>query len=566
MVGTVMRQGLTRSSCGLAAARASCRLAAAGASCRLAAAGFSFRLYSNLAPAKPVITIPVKVQQRAVKRHKNLRLLTRDMDKQQFRAAPLVIASKRPEFHHYRSQTYGVLQTLKLASGGWHNRKSYGDYFTINPFKAPSANSFAKGMETAPKFSDYEKLDPRIAAALSVCGFLQPTNIQHETLSSTLASEDHALIASETGNGKTLCFLIPMIQNILHIKEANQNRRRRLNAPYGVVLAPTRELAVQIGEAARGICAQLGLTVIVQLGGSIKQKILRGQREEVDLLVGSVGGLAKLFHEGHNSAANVCEVALDEIDTLLDDTFKDSVMSLLRKFGQSGQSLLTGVRLYMAGATFPTNFNQYMSEIIEVENVQKFATKDLHRVQAHVPQKFIRVAPSSKPEILRDLLEKDGAKKKKTLIFSNKASTCGFVSMFLNENNIKCIYFDQNVHWRYRQRHLDEFLIGDTNVLSATDLASRGLDTQQVQHVINYDFPLNPADYIHRAGRVGRVGANGCGHVTSLVDSSLGVDVLQRIETSVRKNAEIRSVNNNIIRIIEHRHRKKLGLPPADEL
>lgn len=473
--------------------------------------------------------------------------------------------SQRAEYNHHRGQTYGRLDTLRLASGGWKHRESYGDYFTINPFKPASASSFAKGLETPPLFSQYEDLDTRLVSALAECGYQRPTNIQHTVLPALLSSDDHSLIASETGNGKTLCFLIPMLQSILRLKEAHTNRKRLLNAPYGVVVAPSRELAMQIGAVASGLASKLGISVAVQLGGSIRRQILSGPRAETDLLVGSLGGLSKLFHQRHNSPENVCEVALDEIDTLLDDTFKDAVVSFLRKFGMSGSSLLTGVRLHMAGATFPTNFDQYMSEIIEVETVQKFATNELHKVQAHVPQKFIRVAPSKKADLLRETIEKDAAKKKKTIVFSNKAATAHFVCKYLEENSISCIQFDQTVHWTNRQKQLEEFLLGDTNVLSATDLASRGLDTVQVHHVVNFEFPLNPADYIHRAGRVGRVGAQGTGHVTSFVDSALGVEVLQRIETSVRKNMEILNVNNNIVRIIEHRLRKKQGLPPPHQ-
>ena len=93
--------------------------------------------------------------------------------------------------------------------------------------------------------------------------------------------------------------------------------------------------------------------------------------------------------------------------------------------------------------------------------------------------------------------------------------------------------------------------------MSSTDIMSRGIDTQNVAHVINYDFPLNPADYIHRVGRVGRVGGVKNGHVTSLVDNAGGVMVLQNLETAVRKNIEIQKVNNNIIRIIEKRAERK---------
>ncbi|XP_023347846.1 probable ATP-dependent RNA helicase DDX28 [Eurytemora carolleeae] len=233
------------------------------------------------------------------------------------------------------------------------------------------------------------------------------------------------------------------------------------------------------------------------------------------------------------------------------------MITFLRKFGQSAVSLFQGVRIIMTGATFPTNFDAYISELLDVENIQKISTDQLHRVLLHFPQKFIRVALSRKLESFMEIIEKDSSKQKKTLIFSNKASTADFLSMHLNEQNIPCINFDQNVHWKQRENHYRKFAEGEVNVMSATDLASRGLDTTMVNHVINFDFPLNAADYIHRVGRVGRIGGPGSSHVTSLVDNPLAVEVLNRIELAARKNQEIQNVNNNIVRIIQHRIDKK---------
>jgi len=332
----------------------------------------------------------------------------------------------------------------------------------------------------------------------------------------------------------------------------HSGERRGNNFPLALVVAPSKELAAQIGAVARRLCDSLGIKVEVALGG---QRTFKGQ---TDLLVGSFGCLMKSFSTGAYSRKYVSTIALDEIDTLLDDTFKPALVEFLQKFGQSMQTLLTGIQIIMTGATFPTNFEQYIGEALDVENIQRFSTDQIHKILFHIPQKFIRVAPSRKLETLRQLLERDLVKNKKTIIFSNKGSTADFLDMFLQENNIKCLNFNQNVYWKERDRHFREFAFGNqVNILSATDLASRGLDTSMVNHVINYDFPLNPADYIHRVGRAGRVGGVGNSHVTSLVDNALGIEVLQRIELAARKNTEINNVNNNIIRIIRHRQQKK---------
>jgi len=507
-------------------------------------------------PAPLRITIPVPVQNRNLKRIRKPRTIQKDLDKEKLKNKHVIISAKNKSLNHRKSQTYGAFDKLPLVSGGWHHRKSIGDYFTINPFITPDSTGFRNEFRNPPTFRDYD-LDPRLVEALTKCGFTKSTNIQHEAIPKMLEFADcNTMIAAETGNGKTLAFLIPMLNSILKMKDVEE--KVEINSPYGVVVTPGRELADQIGGVAENICHYLGLNVRVLKGGQIRRQILHGPREDIDLVVGSQGGLSKLFHEKYMKRHRVSTIALDEIDTLLDDTFKDDLISFLKHFGQSGQSLLTGTTILMAGATFPTNFDNYLEEVMDMQDVLKVSTPSIHRMLFHIPQKFLRVSPVKKTEALLDILEKDVAKKKKVLIFSNKSSTSDFVQMFLNENNIDCINFNAAHNYHHRRGTLDKFLTGEVLIMSSTDLMSRGIDTQNVSHVINYDFPLNPADYIHRVGRVGRVGGVQNGHVTSLVDNIGGVMVLQNLETAVRKNMEIQKVNNNIIRIIEKRTEKKL--------
>jgi len=501
------------------------------------------------------ITIPVPVQNRALKRIRDPKRIKKELDKEKLKNKAVIISAKNKSLNHTKSQTYGTFDKLPLVSAGWHHRKSIGDYFTINPFRAPESTNFNKELKNPPTFHDYG-LDPRLVDALSKCGFTKTTNIQHEAIPKILEFSDcNSLIAAETGNGKTLAFLVPLLNNILKQKDIEEEVQ--MNSPYGLVVTPGRELADQIGAVAQDICHYLGLRVSVLKGGQIRKQILHGAREQMDLVVGSYGGLDKLFHDGYVKRNRVSTIALDEIDTLLDDTFKDDLISFLKRFGHAGQSMVTGVTILMAGATFPTNFDNYLDEVMDVQEVLKVSTPNIHRMLFHFPQKFMRVSPVKKKEALLEILEKDAAKKKKILIFSNKATTSDFVQMFLNQNNIDCVNFNAAHYYKYRRDTLDSFISGQVNIMSCTDLMSRGIDTHNVNHVINYDFPLNPADYIHRVGRVGRVGGVQNGHVTSLVDNLGGVMVLQNLETAVRKNMEIQKVNNNIVRIIQARAERK---------
>jgi len=548
----------------------------------------------HVEPPKQRITLPVPVQERALRRQRKPKNLRAAMDREQLKDKPLVISTRRKELNQRKGQTYGRLETLPLVSAGWHHRKSIGDHFTIQPIMGNKATNFGKknqsGKEVGkekqgvggggrqPTFADYG-LDPALVSALSRCGFTKSTNIQHEAIPSLLEYSDcHALIASETGNGKTLAMAVPIIQAVLALKAKEDEIRKMsqvsemkiskeesrplgkvaVNSPYAVIVTPGRELADQIGALLKSVCAQVEVRVHVFKGGNIERQVADGPRVPMDIVVGTLGGLKKLFDERYLRKNRVAEVGIDEVDTMLDDTFRDETLLFLQQFGRSGagRSVSSGLRVTMAGATFPTNFDSNISEVMNPEEMLKVSTDQIHRVMFHVPQKFLRVAPTKKTEALLEALEKDISKGNKVVIFSNKSSTAYFVQMFLKENNIACVGFSQREHFIQRRKNLDQFLMGEVKVISSTDLMSRGLDTHDVSHVINFDFPLNPSDYIHRAGRVGRVGGCQGGRVTSFVDNQGGVKVVQNLETAVRKNIEIQQVNSNIIRIIKFRRER----------
>ena len=172
-------------------------------------------------------------------------------------------------------------------------------------------------------------------------------------------------------------------------------------------------------------------------------------------------------------------------------------------------------------------------------------------------QKFIRApagpGSNNKIDYLMDIIAKDMEKKRNVLIFCNKATTSAYVSHVLNDQGIPALHFaGGNMHPSKRQYNLKKFLAKDCNILACTDLVSRGIDTQTVNHVINYDFPQSMTDYIHRVGRVGRVGSNLVGSkVTSLVSGKISVALVQEMEKSVRLNKSIPDIETNVISLIE---------------
>merc|ERR1719495_899898 len=139
------------------------------------------------------------------------------------------------------------------------------------------------------------------------------------------------------------------------------------------------------------------------------------------------------------------------------------------------------------------------------------------------------------------------------MIFSNKMATSNWIYHFLKNKGISCEPFNSSVYWKTRYQSLERFERGEVQVLSCTDLASRGIDTLNVHHVINYDFPSNASDYLHRIGRVGRVGSKQAPKVTSLVCGQTSVRVVQDLEMAVRMNREVEGTDGNVARVIKNR-------------
>lgn len=227
--------------------------------------------------------------------------------------------------------------TIPLASNGWKHHKAKGDRFTIHPLAAMTTTTANNESSTTLK-TTFEKLglDNRIVENLQrQFGINECTFVQYEGIPQMLAG-DHTLIAAETGCGKTLAYLVPIVQQILMRKSQTQQRRSGgnmlFNTPSALVLTPGRELATQIGEVAQKLCTNLGINVNVLLGGRTKQKMLNPTLDEVDLLIGTIGATSKLVTTGVYRM-NQCEhVVLDEADTLLDDSFNPKLMHFLKRF------------------------------------------------------------------------------------------------------------------------------------------------------------------------------------------------------------------------------------------
>ncbi len=486
----------------------------------------------------PVIRIPVKFNEKYV----------RGMEKRR-RAAIIggynegdkkrpIIVCRRSEFNHYVGKTYKSWKKLPLVSESWRSRRSVGDYFSFTNFGK-------SGSDSASSKKSFSELgfDANVVEELKKAGFKRPTLIQGLSAGPLLNGDD-TLVASETGNGKTIAFLAPLLHKVL----LEKSKERPLNSPLAAVVAPSRELAAQIYAVTQTMAQALNINVHYVCGSDMKRKMDQTRPEDVDVVIGSFGGVAKLFRYGTYSYSFVRFLVLDEADSLLDDTFNSYTIPFMGNFKKHM------TQFCLVGATHPTNLQPIAGNVLPMESLVTVTTPKLHRVLSHVHQTFLRVSGQGKDNYLMHFLEPELEKKNKSVVvFCNKHPTAEFVRLRLRDANVDVSGFHSGLSLERRRFELDKFARGETRVLVATDLASRGLDTIKATHVINYDFPLNMSDYVHRAGRVGRVGSPGGCKVTSFVRGPVEVKLVQKLEEAVRLNQEIPAVNTNIARILEHR-------------
>ncbi|XP_026712762.1 probable ATP-dependent RNA helicase DDX28, partial [Athene cunicularia] len=245
-------------------------------------------------------------------------------------------------------------------------------------------------------------------------------------------------------------------------------------------------------------------------------------------------------------------MVLDEADVLMDESFAEPLEEILAHAplaaGAPGPAGPDEVRtqVVVVGATFPTGLSEMLRKFTDVGQFLTLGTQSLHRLPPHVQQKFVRLKGRDKlPELLH-LLKEHPASGGAVLIFCNSASTVNWMGYILDDHKIKHLRLQGQMSAAARAGIFASFQKGDVSVLVCTDLASRGLDTSSVQLVVNYDFPDTLQDYLHRVGRVGRVGSKAPGAVVSFVTHRWDVDLVRKIETAARKRTGLPGLDASI--------------------
>ncbi len=345
---------------------------------------------------------------------------------------------------------------------------------------------------TTQRFEDFELPIP-LQQAIKDIGYTYCTPIQANTLPVILENQN-IIGQADTGTGKTATFLIATINSLLS-KPSN-----KANAgPRALILAPTRELALQIHQEAIALLKYTDLRTTVVYGGANYEKQKKQLSQGCDILIATVGRVIDFFKQKLFSFKAIETLVLDEADRMLDMGFIKDVRYILQRLPPADKRLNL---LFSATISFKVKEFAY-----ELMDNPKIISVESENKKSHIEQYGYYISNSEKIAILIGILRK--AHPARTIIFANMKSTAEKVTAFLKGNKITAGLLSGDVPQNKRQRLVKEFGDGEFDVLVATDVAARGLHIDGVTHVINYDLPQDPEDYVHRIGRTGRIGSSG---------------------------------------------------------
>ncbi|MBI4079571.1 MAG: DEAD/DEAH box helicase [Candidatus Levybacteria bacterium] len=334
------------------------------------------------------------------------------------------------------------------------------------------------------QFSDFPVND-QIKRNIAEKGYKTPTPIQDRVIPLILSGKDVVGMAN-TGTGKTGAFLIPLINKIC------LDRSQKV-----LIITPTRELAVQINEEFTLFAKNMHVFSVLCIGGQSMHNQIYGLRRNHNVVIGTPGRLKDLHEQRMLNFALYNNIVLDEVDRMLDMGFINDITFIIRHLPNNRQSLFFS-------ATIPNEANTLMQAFLR--NPVTVSVKS-QETRANVMQNIIKVNGRKKPDVLQELLRKPEFAK--VLIFGRTKWGMEKLAKMLTQNGFTVAAIHGNKNQNQRQRALAAFKSNHVRILLATDIASRGLDIDDITHVINYDQPASYEDYIHRIGRTGRAEKSG---------------------------------------------------------
>jgi superfamily II DNA/RNA helicase len=339
------------------------------------------------------------------------------------------------------------------------------------------------------KFADLG-LSDELLQAVEAAGYTEPTPIQAQAIPQVQMMKDLIAIA-QTGTGKTASFVLPMIDILAH-------GRRRARMPRSLILEPTRELAAQVAENFVKYGVNHDFRMALLIGGVQMGDQVKALDEGVDVLIATPGRLMDLFERGKILLTGCDLLVIDEADRMLDMGFIPDIEFICEKLPANRQTLLFS-------ATMPPPIKKLADKFLS--NPKYIEAARPATANINIVQHKVRVSSRNKRDTLVELLRTDDVTS--ALIFANRKTTVREVNKSLQRSGFSSGEIHGDMDQSSRIAELDRFKKGEVNILVASDVAARGLDIKGVSHVINFDTPWHPDDYIHRIGRTGRAGAKG---------------------------------------------------------
>ena len=337
-------------------------------------------------------------------------------------------------------------------------------------------------------------------AALKKHGFASPFPIQEMVLPIALADGD-VIGQAKTGTGKTLAFGIPLIERVIAPNDSEWQGLEHKGAPQVLVVVPTRELCIQVAKDIDELANNRGIRTLAVYGGRAFEPQIDSLSAGIEIVVGTPGRLLDLYRQGHLKLKEVSRLVLDEADEMLDLGFLPDVEKIFTSTPKRSQTMLFS-------ATMPGDIlslaRRFMNQPIHIRTQDN---EDEGAVVSKIEQHVYRAHAMDKIEMLARILQADG--RGPTIVFCRTKRTCQKTADDLLERGFRSATIHGDLAQTAREKALNDFKAGKTDVLVATDVAARGIDIDGITHVINYQCPEDEKTYVHRIGRTARAGAHG---------------------------------------------------------
>ncbi|MGE7959454.1 DEAD/DEAH box helicase [Pseudomonas sp. NPDC089530] len=340
-------------------------------------------------------------------------------------------------------------------------------------------------------------LSEALVGAIEAAGYTQPTPVQQRAIPAVLQGRD-LMVAAQTGTGKTGGFALPILERLFPNGHPDKSQRHGPRQPRVLVLTPTRELAAQVHDSFKLYARNLKFVSACIFGGVGMNPQVQAMARGVDVLVACPGRLLDLAGQGSVDLSHVEILVLDEADRMLDMGFVHDVKKVLARLPAKRQNLLFS-------ATFSKDITDLAGKLLH--NPERIEVTPPNTTVERIEQRVFRLAASHKRALLAHLITAGAWEQ--VLVFTRTKHGANRLAEYLDKHGLTAVAIHGNKSQNARTKALADFKAGEVRILVATDIAARGLDIDQLPHVVNFELPNVDEDYVHRIGRTGRAGRSG---------------------------------------------------------